>query len=80
MKKQVYDNKKELSQFATKTGKSFNKINYVGKIDEKEIIEDAKEYLEKEINAEIKVYTKPEYDPQNKARNATPYKPAIYLE
>ena len=80
MKANLYDNKKELSKFATKTGKSFNKINYVGQVDEVSIINDAKTYLEKEINAKIIVYSEPTYDPENKAQNATPYKPAIYLE
>ena len=80
MKANIYDNKKELSKFATKTGKSFNKINYVGKIDEVAIINDAKNFLENELNAKIEVYDEPTYDPQNKAQNATPYKPAIYLE
>ncbi len=76
----LYDNKKELSKFATKAGKSFNKINYVGKIDEVSIISDAIEYLEQVIGAKIKVYDEPTYDPQNKAHNASPYKPAIFLE
>ncbi|MBE6493517.1 MAG: leucine--tRNA ligase [Methanosphaera stadtmanae] len=76
----LYDNKKELSKFATKAGKSFNKINYVGKIDEVSIISDAINYLEQVIGAKIKVYDEPTYDPQNKAHNASPYKPAIFLE
>lgn len=80
MEANIYDNKKELSKFATKTGKNFNKINYVGQLDEVSIINDAKEYLEEEIGAKIEVYDEPTYDPQNKAQNATPYKPAIYLE
>ncbi|MCD7781539.1 MAG: leucine--tRNA ligase [Methanosphaera sp.] len=80
MKANLYDNKKELSKFATKTAKAFNKINYVGKIDEVEVINDAKKYLESEIGSKIIVYDEPTYDPQNKAQNATPYKPAIYLE
>ena len=80
MKANLYDNKKELSKFATKAGKSFNKINYVGKIDEVSIINDAKNFLESELNAKIEVYDEPTYDPQDKATNASPYKPAIYLE
>ena len=80
MKANLYDNKKELSKFATKAGKSFNKINYVGKIDEVSIINDAKNYLESEIGAKIEVYDEPTYDPQNKSSNAAPYKPAIFLE
>ena len=80
MKANLHDNKKELSKFATKAGKSFNKINYVGKIDEVSIINDAKNFLESELNAKIEVYDEATYDPQNKAQNAAPYKPAIYLE
>ena len=80
MKANLYDNKKELSKFATKAGKSFNKINYVGKIDEVSIINDAKNYLESEIGAKIEVYDEPTYDPQSKSSNAAPYKPAIFLE
>jgi len=80
MQANIYDNKKELSKFATKTGKSFNKINYVGLIDEVSVISDAIGYLEDEIGAKIMVYDEPTYDPQNKAQNASPYKPAIYLE
>lgn len=80
MQANLHDNKKELSKFATKAGKSFNKINYVGVIDEVDIINDAKGYLENEIGSKIVVYDEPTYDPQNKSSNAAPYKPAIYLE
>lgn len=80
MQANLYDNKKELSKFATKAGKTFNKINYVGQIDEVAIITDALDYLESEVGAKIVVYDEPTYDPQNKAQNASPYKPAIYLE
>lgn len=80
MKANLHDNKKELSKFATKTGKSFNKINYVGKVDEYAVINDAIDYLEDEIGAKVVVHNDNSYDPQNKAPNATPYKPAIYLE
>lgn len=80
MQANLYDNKKELSKFATKTGKSFNKINYVGVVDEVAVIRDAIGYLEEEIGAKVIVYDEVTYDPQNKAQNASPYKPAIYLE
>jgi len=80
MQANLYDDKKELSKFATKAGKSFNKINYVGVLDEVAIITDAKDYLEKEIGVAIEVYDEPTYDPQNKSKNSAPYKPAIYLE
>ncbi|MDO5825415.1 MAG: leucine--tRNA ligase [Methanosphaera sp. rholeuAM130] len=80
MQANLCDNKKELSKFATKAGKTFNKINYVGQIDEVAIITDALGYLESEVGAKIVVYDEPTYDPQNKSSNASPYKPAIYLE
>ena len=80
MQANLHDNKKELSKFATKTGKSFNKINYVGVIDEVSVISDAIGYLEEEIGAKVVVYDEVTYDPQNKSANAAPYKPAIYLE
>ncbi|MEM0052950.1 MAG: leucine--tRNA ligase [Nitrososphaeria archaeon] len=42
-----------------------------------------KEYLEKETNMSIKIFystEKEKYDPKNKAKNALPLKPALFLE
>lgn len=52
------------------------------KINEKTALEGAKEFLEKEAGCPIEIEDaeRPKYDPANKARNALPLKPAIYLE
>ncbi len=76
----VHDNKKELAGFAQKIAREMTKIHYVGWVDEKQLLEDAQGYVARETGAEVVVYHEPTYDPQNKARNALPYKPAIYLE
>ncbi len=52
-------------------------------LDEKAILEDAKEFFKREFNAEIHVYKEddPErYDPKKRAQLARPYRPAIYIE
>jgi len=46
--------------------------------DENDILNEAKEFLEKEIGCSVTV--NPKEDPQNKARFALPVKPAIYIE
>ena len=56
------------------------KTKYVGKIDEAQIIDDALEYISNEVSSEVIVHTDDSYDPQNKAKNAMPYKPAILIE
>jgi leucyl-tRNA synthetase len=76
----VHDDKKELSGFAQKIAREMTRIHYVGWIDEYQLITDSLDYLSQESAAEIMVHQDADYDPQNKARNALPYKPAIYLE
>lgn len=80
LKKNLYDDKKELADYAKKIAKRMTKINYVGKLDEYSIIENSLQFLSKDADAEIFVYKDPTYDPEGKSGNATPYKPAIYLE
>ena len=43
-------------------------------------IDDAIEYISNEVSSQIIVHTDDSYDPQNKAKNAMPYKPAIFME
>jgi len=53
------------------------------KLDEKSIFERARLFFEKELNLKVQVYgaDDPErYDPKNRAVNALPLRPAIYLE
>ncbi|WP_407381474.1 leucine--tRNA ligase [Methanobrevibacter sp.] len=80
IKANIYDNKKEIADVAKKIGREITKTRYVGKIDEAQIIDDALEYISNEVSSEVIVHTDDSYDPQNKARNAMPYKPAILIE
>ncbi|MGZ7095019.1 MAG: leucine--tRNA ligase [Methanobacterium sp.] len=79
-KQNIHDNKKEIAEFAKKIVREVTKIKYVGKIDEYSIIKDSLDFISKEVGAEVIVYEDPTYDPQNKSKNAMPYKPAIYME
>ena len=63
----INDDKKEIAMVAKK-------------IDEEEILTDALDYITEEIGDEVIIHTDDAYDPQNKARNAMPYKPAIFME
>ena len=65
----INDDKKEIAMVAKKIGKEMTKTRYIGKINEEEILTDALDYITEEIGDEV-----------NKARNAMPYKPAIFME
>jgi leucyl-tRNA synthetase len=80
IKQNIHDNKKEIAEFAKKIGKEMTKMKYVGIIDEYSILNNSIEFLSGEADAEIVIYNEPSYDPENKSRNAMPYKPAIYIE
>ena len=76
----IYDDKKEIAMVAKKIGKEITKTRYIGKINEEEILTDALDYIKEECGNEVIVHTDDSYDPQNKAKNAMPYKPAIFME
>ena len=76
----IYDDKKEIAMVAKKIGKEMTKTRYIGKINEEEILTDALDYIKEEIGSDVIIHTDDSYDPQNKARNAMPYKPAIFME
>ncbi|MEN4029178.1 MAG: class I tRNA ligase family protein, partial [Methanobacterium sp.] len=80
VKQNIHDDKKEIVQFVKKIAREVTRIKYVGRIDEYSIIKDSLDYLSREVDAEVIVYREPAYDPQNKSKNAMPYKPAIYIE
>ncbi len=80
IKANIYDNKKEIAGVAKKIGKEMTKTRYIGKIDELTILNDAKDFIQDEVDAEVIIHDDDSYDPQNKARNAMPYKPALYME
>lgn len=80
IKQNIHDNKKEIAEFAKKIGREMTKIKYVGRINEYSTLNDSVEFLTGEADAEVIIYDEPTYDPEGKARNAMPYKPAIYIE
>lgn len=76
----IYDDKKEIAQVAKKIGREMTKTRYIGKIDENQILNDAIDYIKEECGYEINIHIDNNYDPENKAKNAMPYKPAIFME
>lgn len=76
----IHDDKKEIAMVAKKIGKEITKTRYIGKINETEILSDALDYIKEECGNEVILHTDDSYDPQNKAKNAMPYKPAIFME
>ena len=76
----IYDDKKEIAQVAKKIGREITKTKYIGKINEEAILTDALDYIKEECGNDVFIHTDDSYDPQNKARNAMPYKPAIFME
>jgi len=80
---------KDVSNYAVKLLGEIKKINendrqrYLIQLDEKTYIEKALPFLEKELSTKISVYSADDkniYDPANKAKFATPLRPAIYIE
>ncbi|MDR2203153.1 MAG: leucine--tRNA ligase, partial [Nitrososphaerota archaeon] len=60
-----------------------NNILKIQKINEKQTIQNATQFLKDRFNTEINIYDEEEnnrYDPKNRAPTATPYQPAIYIE
>ena len=54
-----------------------------GIVDESETLEEAKNFFQKELNAEIHVCHEEDakrHDPKQRAQLAKPYRPAIYIE
>ncbi len=47
------------------------------KIDEGKLLRDYKPYIEKRVNSKIKINS--EFDPENRAIRAKPFKPALYI-
>ena len=76
----IHDDKKEIAMVAKKIGKEITKTRYIGKINESEILSDALDYIKEECGNEVIIHTDDSYDPQNKAKNAMPYKHAIFME
>lgn len=80
IKENIYDDKKEIAEVAKKIGREMTKTRYIGKINEEQILNDALDYISDETGKEIIIHNDNHYDPQNKSKNAMPYKPAIFIE
>ncbi|MDP3035526.1 MAG: leucine--tRNA ligase [Methanobacteriaceae archaeon] len=76
----VHDDKKEIAEFAKKISREMTRISYVGHLDEYQILSDSLDYISGEVGAEVIVRQDADYDPETKAKNAMPYKPAIFME
>ena len=74
----------KIIKVATKlsTNRKINMIK-IQEIDEKQVMQNALEFLKDRFSAEISIYSeedKERYDPKNRAPMAMPYQPAIYIE
>jgi len=76
----IHEDKREIADFIKRILKDVVRGEYTGRIDEYKILSDAKSYMEDEVDAKVIIHKDAEYDPEGKAKNAIPYKPAIYLE
>jgi leucyl-tRNA synthetase len=82
---------KEIADFIGKIAEEINRMPHerkerliqVGLMDETRVLEEAKEFLKSEIDAEIIIHDEEDvkrYDPKNRAKLAKPWRPAIYIE
>jgi leucyl-tRNA synthetase len=82
---------KQLASYLQKTVEEINRMPEdqrarrlnLGVINEKEILSESREFFQHEFSAEIQVFEEEDinkYDPQKKAQQAIPYRPAIYIE
>jgi leucyl-tRNA synthetase len=57
-------------------------VTVLADVNEVEVYEDAREFFEREFEADVEVYREGEDvpDPEDKARHATPMRPAVHLE
>jgi len=76
----IHKDKREIADFIKRILKDVVRGEYTGRIDEYKILSDARSYIEEEVDAKVIIHKDAEYDPEGKAKNAIPYKPAIYLE
>jgi len=82
--KDISENIPQLIKLATTLDKNLlTEARKIEDFDEYQVYKKGKKYLEKEINMEVKIYCskeKEKYDPKNRAKNALPLKPALFLE
>ncbi|MEM2715165.1 MAG: class I tRNA ligase family protein, partial [Candidatus Thermoplasmatota archaeon] len=68
---------REASKFISKIAEEVKKEEFFY-IDEKNYFENAKDFIEKELNAKVEIYREDEL--KEKRKDAMPYRPAIYIE
>jgi len=59
------------------------RLTQVGIANESQTLKDAKDFLSRELNAEVHIYNEEDsqrHDPKQRAQLAKPYRPAIYIE
>jgi len=89
--KDLKKNVKEIANFVQKALKEVNRMPQdrrgrvlkMKALEEKAVIEDAKDFLKQRLKAQVVVYSEEDsqrYDPKNKAAFSMPFKPAIYIE
>ncbi len=82
---------KEIAEFASKIihqtrnipEKTKSSRLKTGVVSEKEVIEEARDFLSRKFEAEVIICSEDEkglYDPEMKARLSAPHRPAIYIE
>ena len=70
----------EINQTSEETRQRRKQIGLIGDTD---VLEEAKIFLQKELEAKVEVYNEEDddlYDPKQRAQLAKPYRPAIYIE
>jgi len=77
--KEMDVNMKEASQYAAKLIQEMRKEKFMV-IDERKYMENAKEFMERELGAKVHICGDDCPDPANKRRHAFPHRPAIYME
>ncbi|MDI6916279.1 MAG: leucine--tRNA ligase [Thermoplasmatales archaeon] len=82
--KDIKPHSKEASKYAQKLIQDMKKIGAEKHrlLDEKILLINAKDFIEKEFNSKVEVYSADEkcYDPKSRAKNAEVFRPAIYVE
>jgi len=70
----------EISRMSEETKQ---KQNQIGLLNESQTLNEAKDFLEKQLKAKICIYSEEDsnrHDPKNRAQLAKPYRPAIFIE
>jgi len=81
--KDIILHSKEAVKYSQKIIQEMKKTGFEKQlVDETTILINAKDFIEKEFNSKIEIYSADEecYDPKGRAKNAEPFRPAIYVK